>query len=169
MSDRIAGPAIPLAALLAVAICLVLSAPAPARIIDPGIGSATATRSDCVRPHGVQALRFSRTKYPHIRRHFLQAVAAGWPRVQVVNRPSADGRRDRLLRDYPTRDGMDRDEYPAAALRGRGRGLERGRKPRGWKAHVRHVPSSENRSHGATLGNMMRGFCDGTKVRYVFY
>jgi hypothetical protein len=86
----------------------------------------------------------------------------------VVNRPGADERRERLLRDVPTRDGFDRDEYPPAVGRGRGPGLERGRNPRGWKADVRHVPSSENRSHGASLGAQLERFCNGTRFRYVF-
>jgi len=86
----------------------------------------------------------------------------------VLNRRGADARRDRLLENYPTRDGYDRDEYPAAVGRGKGRGLERGRNPRGWKADVRYVPSSENRSHGASLGAKLRDFCNGTRFRYVF-
>jgi hypothetical protein len=72
------------------------------------------------------------------------------------------------LRDLPTRDGYDRDEYPPAVGRGVGPGLERGRNPRGWKADVRYVPSSENRSHGASLGAHLEKFCDGTRFRYAF-
>jgi hypothetical protein len=33
---------------------------------------------------------------------------------------------------------------------------------------VAYVPSSENRSHGATLGNLLRPFGNGTRFRYVF-
>ena len=51
---------------------------------------------------------------------------------------------------------------------GRGPGLERGRNPRGWKADVRYVPSSENRSHGARLGDRLERLCNGTRFRYVF-
>ena len=68
-----------------------------------------------------------------------------------------------------TSDGFDRDEYPPAVGRGKGKGLERGRQPRGWKADVAYVPSSENRSHGSVLGIKLRRFCDGTRFRYVFY
>jgi hypothetical protein len=60
------------------------------------------------------------------------------------------------------------DEYPPAVGRGKGAGLERGRNPRGWKADVRYVASSENRSHGASLGAKLRDFCSGTRFRYVF-
>jgi hypothetical protein len=144
------------------------AAPAlPARETAPATATV-ATEERCARPTGVQRLVFSRADYPNVRRHFRGALRRGWPRVLVVNRRGADARRDRLLEDIPTRDGYDRDEYPPAVGRGRGRGLERGRDPRGWRADVRYVPSSENRSHGAALGNMLRDLCNGTRFRYVF-
>ena len=31
---------------------------------------------------------------------------------------------------------------------------------------MRYVPSSENRSHGASLGAKLRDFCNGTRFRY---
>ena len=127
------------------------------------------TNAGCTTPSGVQPISFSRTKYPNIRRHFRAALRRGWPRTLVLNRPGSDARRDRLLGGFPTRPGFDRDEYPPAVGRGRGKGLRRGTHPRGWKADVRYVPSSENRSHGSTLGIKLRRFCDGTRFRYVFY
>ena len=122
----------------------------------------------CTKPRRIQRLVFSKSEYPNIRRHFRGALRRGWPRRLIVNRPRADARRDRLLEDIPTRDGYDRDEYPPAVGRGKGKGLERGRNPRGWKADVRYVPSSENRSHGASLGAKLADFCNGTRFRYVF-
>jgi hypothetical protein len=81
----------------------------------------------------------------------------------------ADARRDRLLRDIPTREGYDRDEYPPQRSAGAaGPGWSVVATPRGWKADVRYVPSSENRSHGATLGDRLERFCNGTRFRYVF-
>lgn len=133
----------------------------------PAHADATAS-STCTRPHAVQRIRFSASDYPHIRRHFRSAVRRGWPRMLVVNRADADARRDKALAAIPTRDGYDRDEYPPAVGRGRGAGLTRGRQPRGWKADVRYVASSENRSHGASMGARLSPFCDGTKFRYVF-
>jgi hypothetical protein len=115
---------------------------------------------------------FSKAKYPNISRHFIAAVNRGWPRVMVLNRAGADDRRDRLLEGFPTRPGFDRDEYPAAVGRGRPngdlRGLVRGINPLGWMADVAYVRSSENRSHGSSLGAKLRAFCDGTRFRYVF-
>ncbi len=126
-------------------------------------------KPSCTKPRAVQRISFSKTKYPNVRRHFRGAVRRGWPRILVVNRPGADARRDRLLEDYETRDGFDRDEYPPAVGRGRGKGLEKGSNPRGWKASVEYVDSSENRSHGSRLGTKLRRLCDGTRFRYVFY
>ena len=125
--------------------------------------------TDCVRTARVVPVGFSATRYPTIRAHAERAIAAGWPRVLVLDRPEADLRRDRALRAVPTRDGQDRDEYPPAVGRGSGPGLERGRRPSGWQADVAYVPSSENRSHGAVLGTKLRRFCDGTRFTYVFY
>lgn len=123
----------------------------------------------CKRPSGIEDISFSATKYPTIRRHFLDALRAGWPRTLILNRVGADARRDRLLTSFPTRPGFDRDEYPPALGRGRGSGLTRGTSPVGWRGDVAYVPSSENRSHGSTLGSKFRRFCDGTRFRYVFY
>jgi hypothetical protein len=131
----------------------------------PAATTATdAGPAECVKPSGVQRIVFSAQKFPNVRRHFRGAVRRGWPRRLVVNRRGADARRERVLRDIPTREGFDRDEYPPAVGRGRGRD----RNPRGWKADVRYVPSSENRSHGATLGDRLEPFCNGTRFRYVF-
>ena len=136
--------------------------------VPAGTTGAGADAAGCVRPTGVQRIVFSAREYPNVRRHFRGALRRGWPRRLVVNRRGADARRERALRDVPIREGYDRDEYPPAVGRGRGPGLERGRNPRGWKADVRYVPSSENRSHGASLGNQLEPFCNGTRFRYVF-
>jgi len=120
----------------------------------------------------VQAIVFRRADYPNIRRHYIAALRRGWPKVMVANRPGADARRDRLLDGVPTRRGFDRDEYPAAVGRGRANGrsraLVRGRNPRGWMADVAYVESGENRSHGSSLGNKLRPYCNGTRFRYAF-
>jgi hypothetical protein len=155
----------PVRSAIVIALALLAVVVAPAATAGTALDRAT---SQCVRPADVQRLVFSAVKYANVRRHFRRAVRRGWPRRLVLNRPGADERRERLLRDIPTRDGFDRDEYPPAVGRGRGAGLERGRNPRGWKADVRYVPSSENRSHGASLGAQLEPFCNGTRFRYVF-
>jgi len=135
-------------------------------------GDPAPPAASCTRPRRVQRIVFRRARYPNIRRHYIGALRRGWPKVMVLNRPGADERRDRLLQGVPTRDGFDRDEYPAAVGRGRpngkSRALVRGRNPRGWKADIAYVKSAENRSHGSTLGHELRPYCDGTRFRYAF-
>lgn len=129
-----------------------------------------STGKSCSKPAGVQRVRFSKAKYPNIRKHFLQAIALGWPRILVVNRPDADKRRDRLLHDIKTLAGFDRDEYPPAVGRGRGsKLLTRGINPVGWMADVMYVESRENQAHGSSLGGQLRRFCNGTRFKYVFF
>ena len=156
--------------------CESLSCPCSSAAGGSGAGSggggstpAPKPKTSCTTPRGVQSIYFSRTKYPHIRAHFLRALRKGWPGILVVNRPGASERRDRLLAGIPTRAGDDRDEYPPATGRGRGPGLTRGLDPLGWRADVEYVGSHENRSHGSVLGSKLRGLCDGTKFRYAFY
>src|SRR4051812_20254977 len=60
-------------------------------------------KPSCSKPSAVQSIRFSRTKYPHIRAHAMAAIRDGWPSVLVVNRPGSAARRDRVLDNIPTR------------------------------------------------------------------
>jgi hypothetical protein len=134
----------------------------------------TSVTSTCSRPASVQGLLFSTAKYPNIKSHTEAAIAKGWPRILVLNRPDADKRRDRLLEDsgLAPRPDEDRDEYPPAVGRGRAngtlKGLVRGTNPIGWMADVMYVPDRENQSHGSSLGAKLRRFCNGTRFRYVF-
>jgi hypothetical protein len=145
------------------------TAPPPAPPAPP----ASATPS-CSRPAGVQRLLFSTARYPNIKSHTEAAIAKGWPRILVLNRPDADKRRDRLLEQsgLTPRPDQDRDEYPPAVGRGRANGtlngLVRGTNPIGWMADVMYVPDHENQSHGTSLGAKLRRFCNGTRFRYVF-
>ena len=145
------------------------TAPPPPPVAPP---PAARAKSSCSRPSTVQKLLFSSAKYPNIKAHTLAAIVKGWPRVMVLNRKGTDARRGRLLDLVPTKAGFDRDEYPAAVGRGKPngkqRGLIRGINPIGWLADVQYVPSSENRSHGSSLGAKLRRFCNGTRFRYVF-
>lgn len=146
----------------------------PRRSSPPPAPPATKPRVSCSRPSIVQRLRFSASKYRNIKRHTELAIAKGWPRILVLNRPGADERRDRLLEEsgLAPRADEDRDEYPPAVGRGRAngnqKGLVRGINPIGWMASVMYVPDRENQSHGSSLGAKLRRFCNGTRFRYVF-
>lgn len=129
----------------------------------------TKPKTSCTRTTTVQAISFSAAKYPNIRQHFRDALKAGWPKTLVLNRIGAKARRERLLAHVPGATGYDRDEYPPAFARGKGKGLTHGTNPIGWMANVELVPSRENRSHGSVMGLKLRRFCNGTKFRYIFY
>jgi hypothetical protein len=131
--------------------------------------SRNATTPSCVHTRKVVAVGLSKTKYPHVLAHARSAIGEGWPAVLVINRSGADERRDRLLQDIPTRPGLDRDEYPPAMGRGKGAGLQHGRRPMGWRADVAYVPSSENRGAGSVMGIKLRRYCNGVRFRYVGY
>jgi hypothetical protein len=129
--------------LLAAVTAITLTIPAPAARVQA-----------CDYPHTIQTVTFDRARYPDIYQHYMDAIAKGWPRTLIVERTGAATRRARLLHPIPTRAGQDRDEYPPATAR------------EGWLADVEYVPSSENRSQGASLGAQLRGVCDGVRFQY---
>ncbi|MDQ3678195.1 MAG: hypothetical protein M3401_15600 [Actinomycetota bacterium] len=47
------------------------------------------------------------------------------------------------------------------------RGLVAGTNPIGWMADVMYVQGSEHRSHGSSLGAVLRGLRNGARFRYV--
>lgn len=137
---------------------LLLIALAASFVIAPGgdEGLAGVSRESCSRPDHIVAIHFSRAEYPNIIRHIKRSWRLGYRRVLRINRSGADERREKALAGIPTKDGFDRDEAPAAVLRKR------------WQADVAYVPSSENRSAGASLGNQIGPYCNGVRVRYRF-
>jgi hypothetical protein len=128
-----------------------------------GLPAAAGGRA-CDSPKDPIRVVLSKRDYPHIVAHIKESWDLGYPKVLKINRDGADRRREKLLgrRDadgellYPTREGFDRDEAPAAVLRKR------------VDADVEYVRSSENRAAGASLGGQISGYCDGTKVKYRF-
>jgi hypothetical protein len=101
---------------------------------------------------------FSKSEYPNIISHIKYSWRIGYPKRLMIWRKGADQRRDRLLSGsgIPTKAGYDRDEAPAAVLRKK------------VPADVRYVPSGENRSAGASLGNQISPYCNGVHLRYRF-
>jgi len=130
-----------------------------------GAGSSSARSSSsegvaqttgCERPSRPVVVTYSRREYPHITDHIEDAQRAGYPRVMRIKREGADDRRDELLEGIDTREGMDRDEYPPSVGRTASTASA---------ASVRLLPSSENRSAGAVLGETLSSYCDGVHFR----
>lgn len=133
-----------------------------APIYLPLFGSGVLVGDSCERPEKAVRVYLSKAKYPRIIAHIKESWREGYPHVLKVHRKNADKRRDKLLGWYQARhpqpkgDGLDLDEAPAVVLRST------------WRASVKPVPQSENRSAGAVLGNAIDEVCSGTKVLYVF-
>ena len=108
---------------------------------------------------GVAKITFSRTKYPHIRAPLRGRGARGLADgADAASAPAPTRVARGCCADVATRRGL----WTATSTRRRS-GAAR------YRADVAYVPSSENRSHGSTLGIKLRRYCDGTRFRYVFY
>ncbi len=125
---------------------------------EPKREGTSADPAQCTREKRTVSISFSRTRYPNIRAHWLDAIANGSARTLTIYRTGAAQRRSRVLRNTPTRRGQDRDEYPPAMARSNNR-----------RVSIRHLPSSENRSHGASMGVKLRRWCSGQRFRVVWY
>jgi hypothetical protein len=133
-----------------------LDDPPPPSVSRTTLASATPTPS-CALPSTVVLVHLSAARYPTVRAHAQVAISRGWPVTLVLDRgPDASERRTQLFRHarFPTLAGYDRDEYPPAVGRS------------GWLADLAYVPSSENRSHGATLASLLAHYCEGTRFQY---
>jgi hypothetical protein len=71
-------------------------------------------------------------------------------------------------RSQPGRGGFSRQPHPVHRGPARGRASNAAETHAAGRADVEYVPSSENRSHGASLGNKLAEFCNGVRFRYVF-
>lgn len=134
------------------------SKPKPKPAPKPKRQGTSADPAQCIRENRTVTISFSKTKYRNIRAHWLEAIANGSARTLTIHRKGAAQRRSRVLRNTPTRRGYDRDEYPPAMARSNNR-----------RVSIRHVPSSENRSHGASMGVKLRRWCSGQKFRVTWY
>lgn len=140
--------------------------------MEAGVGQRIRALDDCKTQKGYVRIGVSVSRYPHVWRHVVDARAGRntasdgvtvvsnglrWPRVLVKNDHGEDRRRAAAFAasGVKTRHGFDRDEYPAAVLRSTA------------LADIRYVPSSENRSQGANMGNQLRPWCNGQRVRLV--
>jgi hypothetical protein len=147
--------------------------PAPPAPVDPIVPAPTPTPAPtepapdaephakpvptCTTTRQLVKVGISRTRYPAVIQHMKAAVKSGWSKVMTLNRRGAEKRRDRALRGWPTRRGMDRDEFPMAF----------GRKT--WRTDVAYVPSKQNRGAGASIGIKLRRYCDGTRFVIIGY
>jgi hypothetical protein len=130
--------------------------------VGNGIVQGHKLESGCKRSATIVVLSWPADRYPNIRAHWLATLHGTgrthrkWPSVYVLRRSDAPSRRAKLMRldGLTAKPGYDRDEQPPAF----GRSI--------WRADLAYVPSAENRSHGASMGAKLRGYCEGTRFRF---
>lgn len=98
-----------------------------------------------------KTVRVSRSASPESARHLEESGATA--RTLTVDRAGRDQRRRENMSGTQTRPGTDRDESPPAVFR------------ESQNASVRNIPSSDNRSSGAQIGNQIRDVPDGGRCR----
>ncbi|WP_257385050.1 RHS repeat domain-containing protein [Tahibacter caeni] len=91
------------------------------------------------------------------RRHAQEAAEAGCCVTGTIDRTGAAKRRAARIKDYETKPGYDRDEFPPAVIR----------PDDPAKYSVQHVKSGDNRSSGSTLKYEIQDLPDGTRVQIV--
>lgn len=87
-------------------------------------------------------------------KHIEDAIKNGHPDTLTINRKGAKKNRKESLKGIDKVSGKDLDEYPPAMFEEGGEG-----------ASVRPINSSDNRGAGSTIGHLLRGYPDGTKIR----
>ncbi|MDA0910640.1 MAG: NucA/NucB deoxyribonuclease domain-containing protein [Proteobacteria bacterium] len=100
-----------------------------------------------------KTVEISKSKYPEAAEHIIDAQESGYPSTLTIDRAAAKANRRASLRDYPTRTGFDRDEYPGAMFSEGGEG-----------ASVRYIDPKDNRGAGACVGGQCKGLPDGSRV-----
>lgn len=104
----------------------------------------------CKTNSGAVVVNLNNDRSPAAVSHVRRAIRAGQPWFLHIDRVHEDVHRRASLRGIPKVAGHDLDEYPPAVAAEGGAG-----------ADVDPILPSDNRSAGATMGNALRGYCDG--------
>ncbi|MDQ0418942.1 hypothetical protein J2Z48_003147, partial [Croceifilum oryzae] len=107
-----------------------------------------------VLTHNECKVVLSKGKYPETANHIEDAIAQGHPSTVTIDRSGTKQRRKEAMSGHPTKSGHDRDEWPMAMFSEGGKG-----------ASVRHINPSDNRGAGSYIGNQLRSYPNGTRVR----
>jgi RHS repeat-associated protein len=100
----------------------------------------------------VKTVKISESKSPEAAKNLRESGATNRP--LTVDRAGAADRRRESLKGIETKPGKDRDESPPAVFKEGGQG-----------ASVKLIPSGDNRSAGAQLGNQLKDVKDGQCVQ----
>ena len=98
-------------------------------------------------------VQISRGKFPETSQHILDAQGAGYPSRLTIDRAGARANRAAATKDCPNVSGKHLDEYPPAMFKEGGSG-----------ASVRPIDPADNMGAGASMGNQLRNYLDGTEI-----
>lgn len=110
----------------------------------------------------VKTYDFPDAKYPTAAKHWKDALTQKGSDGKVesnictIKRGEVDANRKASLKGIKTKKGYDRDEFPFAMCDEGGKG-----------ADVRLIPIHDNRGSGASVGNTLRPYKNGTKIKFV--
>ena len=91
-------------------------------------------------------------KYAESAKHLEEAIQSGQRNEGVIDRAGSASRRRENLSGVNTQSGMDRDEAPPAVIN------------TGERSSVKHIPTSDNRGAGGSIGQQIKDLPDGTPV-----
>jgi RHS repeat-associated protein len=98
-------------------------------------------------------IKIDRSKYPETAKHVTDAQNAGYPQTLTVDRVGAKIRRGESLKGIEKVPNQQLDEYPPAMFIEGGAG-----------SSVRPISPSDNMGAGASMGNQLRQYPDGTVI-----
>jgi hypothetical protein len=105
--------------------------------------------------HNVDCV-ISGSRHPETAQHIEDAIKKGQPNKLTIDRNGARANRRASLRDVPKIEGKQQDEFPPAMFKEGGSG-----------ASVRAIDPSDNMGAGASMGNQLRPYPDGTEITFV--
>lgn len=101
-------------------------------------------------------LTISKTDYPETAKHMEEAISNGHPNLVEISRDLAKENRKVATKDYPTKKGFDRDEWPMAMF-----------KEGGENSSIKYISPSDNRGAGSSIGHALSDYPDGTLVKII--
>ena len=124
-------------------------------LVHNGCNNKATVKEVDADTHKVE-VTISKSNYPETSQHIEDAIASGKPDIVTIARDKAKQNRAKSLRGVKTKPKLDRDEWPMAMF-----------KEGGKNADIRHIGASDNRGAGSAIGNALKDYPNGTKVKII--
>ena len=124
-------------------------------LVHNGCNNKATVKEVDADTHKVE-VTISKSDYPETGQHIEDAIVSGKPDIVTIARDKAKQNRAKSLRGVKTKPKLDRDEWPMAMF-----------KEGGTNADIRHISASDNRGAGSAIGNALKDYPNGTKVKII--